>query len=182
MPINLISQYLFSYIIKLHSRIMSVSSQPSVDRSLSSNKPAKRTPIGSLKVNHYNIHLSQITVDTAHDAKAAHHETLLHDKDEYFVPETQGNPTLGQLNVLKENAVTAVAYPKAIERLVTLPYPQPKEDHSEWSDDEEDDVSSSGSGPNDSGSSSDDESSKDRPSDSESDSESSCDNPKPKKR
>jgi cytoskeletal protein RodZ len=97
------------------------------------------------------------------------------------VPGTQGNPTLYQLNVLKEKAVTALAFPKGIERLTTLSYPQPNEDPYQSSDDEEDEVSSSGSGPNDSGSSSDEESSQ-TDSNSESYSDSSCDEPKSKKR
>jgi hypothetical protein len=84
--------------------------------------------------------------------------------------------------MLKENAVTAVAYPKAIWRLTTLLYPKTKEDRSGSSDDEEDDVSSRGIGPNDYGSSSDEESSNECDSDSESDSDYSCDDPKPKKR
>jgi hypothetical protein len=90
---------------------------------------------------------------------------------------------LDQLNVLKEKAITASAYPKGIERLTTLSYPQPNEDPSQSSDDEEDEVSSSGSGsgPNASGSSSDEESSQ-TDSDSDSESESSCDDPKSKKR
>jgi hypothetical protein len=96
------------------------------------------------------------------------------------VPETQGNPTFYPLNVKKEKAVTASAYPKGIKRLTTLSYPQPNEDHSQSYDDEEDEVSSSGSGPNDSGSSSDEESYQ-TDSDSESDSDSSCDDPKSKK-
>jgi hypothetical protein len=55
-----------------------MSSQASVAHSFSSsNKSAKRTPLGSLNVNHSNIHLSQITVDTAHFAKSASCETLL---------------------------------------------------------------------------------------------------------
>jgi hypothetical protein len=55
-----------------------MSSQASVARSLSSsNKSEKCTPLGSLNANHSNIHLSQITVDTAHVAKAASRETLL---------------------------------------------------------------------------------------------------------
>jgi hypothetical protein len=82
------------------------------------------------------------------------------------------------LNVLKEKAVTASAYPKGIESLTTLSYPQPNEEKS--SDEKEDEISSSGSGPNDSGSSSDEESSQ-NDSDSESDSDSSCDDPKSKK-
>jgi hypothetical protein len=56
-----------------------MSYQASVARSLSSNKSAKRTPRGSLDVNHSKIHLYQITVDTAHVAKSASHETLLDD-------------------------------------------------------------------------------------------------------
>jgi hypothetical protein len=87
---------------------------------------------------------------------------------------------LHQLNVLKEKAGTASAYPKGIERLATLSYPQPNEDHSQSSDYEEDEVSSSGSGPNDSGSSSDEDSSH-TDYDSESGSDSSCDEPKSKK-
>jgi transposase len=97
------------------------------------------------------------------------------------VPKTQGNPTLNQLNVLKEKAVTASAYPKGVKRLVTLSYPQMKEDRSQLSDDEEDEASSSGSCHNDYGISYDEESSQSE-SDSESDSESSCDHPRPKKR
>jgi hypothetical protein len=55
-----------------------MSSQSSVARSLSiRNKSAKCTPLGSLNTNHSKIHLSQITVDTAHVAKAASRETLL---------------------------------------------------------------------------------------------------------
>jgi hypothetical protein len=38
---------------------------------ISSNKSEKRTPLGSLNVNHSNIHLSQITVDTAHVVDSA---------------------------------------------------------------------------------------------------------------
>jgi hypothetical protein len=83
--------------------------------------------------------------------------------------------------MLKEKAVTASAYPKGIERLATLSYPQPNEDHSQSYDDEEEDISSSVSVPNDSGSYSDEESSQTE-SDSESDSDSSCDDPKSKKR
>jgi hypothetical protein len=118
-----------------------MSSQASVARSLrSSNKSAKCTPLGSLNVNHFNIHLSQITVDTAHVAKEASRVKLIYENGDYFVPITQGNPTLDQLNVLKEKAVTESAYPKGIERLTTLSYPQPNEDHSQSSDDEEDEV------------------------------------------
>jgi hypothetical protein len=78
-------------------------------------------------VNYSKIHISQITVDTAHVAKPAPREKLLDDEDEYFVPNTQCNPPLGQLNVLKddvlkENAATEVAYPNAIEHLTTLSY------------------------------------------------------------
>jgi hypothetical protein len=89
---------------------------------------------------------------------------------------------LDQLNVLKEKAVMVVAYPKGIERITTLSYSQMKEDRSQSSDNEEDDVSSSVIFPNDSGSSSDEDSSKECESDSESDSDSSCDDLKPKKR
>jgi hypothetical protein len=147
----------------------------------SSNKSATCTPLGSLNVNHSNIHLSQITVDTAHIAKSASHKTLLDEDGDYFVTKTKGNPTLDQLNLLKEKAFTTSAYPKGIKPLTTLSYPQPNEDRSQSSDDEEDEASSSGSGPNDSGSSSDEESYQ-TDSDLESDSESSCDNPKSKKR
>jgi hypothetical protein len=97
------------------------------------------------------------------------------------MPEAQGSPNLYQLNVLKEKAFTASAYPKGIERLTTLSYPQPNEDHSQSSYDEEDEVSSSGSDHNDSGSSSDEEYSQ-TDYDSESDSDFSCDDPKSKKR
>jgi hypothetical protein len=130
--------------------------QASVARSLRrSNKSATRTPLGSLNANHSNIHLSQITVDTVHVAKEASRETLLDEDGDYFVLETQVNPTLYQLNVLKKKSVTASAYPKGIERLATLPYPQPNEDHYQSSDDIEGEVSSSGSGSNYSVSSSD---------------------------
>jgi hypothetical protein len=155
-----------------------MSYQASVSRYLSSsNKSAKRTPLGSLSVNHSNIHLSRITVDTAHVAKAASRETLIDDDGDYFLPETQGNPTLDQLNVLKERASTASAHPKGIERLTTLSCPQPNEDRSQSSGDEDSESSSSGSGPNDSGSSSNEESSQ-NDSDSESDSDPSCGDPK----
>jgi hypothetical protein len=87
---------------------------------------------------------------------------------------------MGQLNMLKQNAITVMAYPKDIEGLINISYPQPKEYRSESSGDEEDNVSSSRSGPNNYGSSSGDESSKDCKS--ESDHDSSCDDPKPKKR
>jgi hypothetical protein len=63
---------------------MYMSSQASVARSLSSsNKSAKHTPLGSLNINHSNIHLSQLTVDTAHVAKAASRETLVYDDGDY---------------------------------------------------------------------------------------------------
>jgi hypothetical protein len=117
---------------------MSISSQVSVAHYLRSNKSAQRTPLGSLKVKYSNIHLSQITVDTDHVAKAAPRKTLLDNDDEYFVPETQGNPTLDQFNMPKEKAVSAVAYPKGVERLTTISYPQPKEDWYKSSDDDED--------------------------------------------
>jgi hypothetical protein len=159
-----------------------MSSQASVARYFSSsNKSEKCTPLGSLNVNHSNIHLSQIIVNTAHVATSASRETVLEKDGDYFVPESQGNPTLDQLNVLKEKSVTASAYPKGIERLTTLSYPQRNEDPSQQSDDKEDEASSIVSGPNDSGSSSDEESSQTN-SDSESDSDSSCDEPESKKR
>jgi hypothetical protein len=88
---------------------------------------------------------------------------------------------VGPVECAEGEAVTASAYPKGIERLATLSYPQLNEDPSKSSDDDEDEVSSSVSGPNDSGSSSDEESSQ-TDSDSKSDYDSSCDDPKSKKR
>jgi hypothetical protein len=103
-------------------------------------------------VNYSNIHLSLITVDTDQVVKASR-KTLLDVEDEYFVPESQCNPTLGQLNVLKENVVVMVAYPKVVQRLTTVSYPRPQEDRPESSEDEDEegDVSSSGRLPDDYG-------------------------------
>jgi hypothetical protein len=100
-------------------------SKSSVARYLNSNKSAKCTPLTSLKVNHSNINLSQITVETSRVVKPSR-ETLLDDEDEYFVPETQGNPTLGELNVLNENDITVAACPKVVQRLIAVSYPRPQ--------------------------------------------------------
>jgi hypothetical protein len=124
-------------------------------------------------VNHSKIHLSQITVETAQVVKPCR-ETLADDEDEYYAPETQGIPTLGELSVLKENAVSVTAYPKVVQHITTVSYLRPQEDRPESSDDKRDGVGSRGSGPDKAGSFSDDESSKETESDS--DSESECDN------
>jgi hypothetical protein len=52
--------------------------------------------------------MSQITVETAQVVKPCD-DALADDIYEYCVNEIQGNPTMGEFNVLKENA-----YPKVV--------------------------------------------------------------------
>jgi hypothetical protein len=86
---------------------------------------------------------------------------------------------LGELQFLKENAVSAAAYPKVIQRITAVYYPRLQEDRPESSGDRE--YGASGSSPDDSGSSSDDESSDDSESDSDSEEEYDCDDASGKK-